>query len=302
MTERTVIGQFYIRKVQACGGLTVSVSGLNAFLERVWAVGGCSAFSVPSLYVFLSTSFGIIQVHIHVGHLTHLFDAYARHELNPGTVTSTWTRDQGGAGRSTREETGGRWRSSSACSVQNGAADDTAGPPVAAARHGVLSLAVHTFFPQSRMRANPGGKSAAAGPKERLARAAHHARPQTFARTPLSTHTSGCVYVCVCVCVCVCTQHAHAHAGQQQQPGERQQSKLASFPSRFNTWHLCMQAVGVDAVCLDLSRACSGSRSLARSCSPPARACCPPISLVAYRARVLPPTSLLPLPPLISVY
>ena len=71
MTERTVIGQFYAKKVQACGGLTVSVSGLNAFLERVWAVGGCSAFSVPSLYVFLSTSFGIIQVHIHVGHLTH---------------------------------------------------------------------------------------------------------------------------------------------------------------------------------------------------------------------------------------
>ena len=86
MTERTVIGQFYAKKVQACGGLTVSVSGLNAFLERVWAVGGCSAFSVPSLYVFLSTSFGIIQVHIHVGHLTHLD---ARHELNPGTVTLT---------------------------------------------------------------------------------------------------------------------------------------------------------------------------------------------------------------------
>ena len=58
MTERTVnssplraaIGPFYPQKGQkigACGGLTVSVSGLNAFLERVWAVGGCSAFSVP---------------------------------------------------------------------------------------------------------------------------------------------------------------------------------------------------------------------------------------------------------------
>ena len=58
MTERTLnssplraaIGPFYAQKGQkigACGGLTVSVSGLNAFLERVWAVGGCSAFSVP---------------------------------------------------------------------------------------------------------------------------------------------------------------------------------------------------------------------------------------------------------------
>ena len=56
----------------ACGG------GLNAFLERVWAVGGCSAFSVPSLYVFLSSTVPlIIQVHIHVGHLTSFC---ARHE------------------------------------------------------------------------------------------------------------------------------------------------------------------------------------------------------------------------------
>ena len=60
MTERTLnssplraaIGPFYAQKGQkigACGGLTVSVSGLNAFLERVWAVGCCSAFSV--LYI-----------------------------------------------------------------------------------------------------------------------------------------------------------------------------------------------------------------------------------------------------------
>ena len=58
MTERTVnssplraaIGPFYPQKGQkigACGELTVFVSGLNAFLERVCAVGGCSAFSVP---------------------------------------------------------------------------------------------------------------------------------------------------------------------------------------------------------------------------------------------------------------
>ena len=80
MTERTLnssplraaIGPFYAQKGQkigACGGLTVSVSGLNAFLERVWAVGGCSAFSVrycmADVCQFQFTTLGWIKLVLH---------------------------------------------------------------------------------------------------------------------------------------------------------------------------------------------------------------------------------------------